>query len=246
MRARSLLLLLLCPALGAQSVRRTGHPQDVPHTNTGQLVPLSNGARYAAGRSQLHIEPHQLPGPGAVLVGIEANAMSGGVVTYSSLTITVSPVAAAASRSSVFDQNLPSPTIIHQSSGQVAWQAGAWHPPLENITSLESASRTCGVALASIARRDSRRRHASSAVRLPPAHAMIAGAAHSASTDALQGWSAGRSPDASNDSRMWSPSAAAPLSRNGSDLGDDDAASVGGDDSFMDCEMTSGSDGPLS
>ena len=127
MRARSLLLLLLCPALGAQSVRRTGHPQDVPHTNTGQLVPLSNGARYAAGRSQLHIEPHQLPGPGAVLVGIEANAMSGGVVTYSSLTITVSPVAAAASRSSVFDQNLPSPTIIHQSSGQVAWQAGAWH-----------------------------------------------------------------------------------------------------------------------
>lgn len=123
---------LLCLALwalplAAQNQFRTAHPQAQPHINTGQMVPLSNHFNSASGRSQMLIEARLLPGPGAVLVGVEAFGLSAGKVHYRSLEIRVSPVAPSAIRSALFANNMPRPTTVFaRQNFDLSWNTQAW------------------------------------------------------------------------------------------------------------------------
>jgi hypothetical protein len=120
-------VLVLAAAATAQTDRLTGHPQDLPHVNTGQAAPLSDWSNGCEARSQLLFRARHLPGPGAVLVGIEFFAMSPGAVQYESLAITVSPVSPTAVRWMDFQLNLPQPTTIVQFANQpINWNGAAW------------------------------------------------------------------------------------------------------------------------
>jgi hypothetical protein len=114
-------------ALPAQTFRLTAHPQDLPHTNTGQAVPLSDDAMLCESRSQLLLRAEHLPGPGAILRGIEFMALISGPVHYESLVITVSPVPTTAPRSASFAANLPQPTqVVQLANHSMYWNGTNW------------------------------------------------------------------------------------------------------------------------
>ncbi|MCA8957600.1 MAG: hypothetical protein KDC87_16110 [Planctomycetes bacterium] len=120
------LTLFLCSVASAQSLCRTAHPQDEPHVNTGQSIPFGAHFASANGRSQLLFPAHALPGPGAVLRGIEIRSMDDWAVTYKLLQVTVSPIAANAQLSPLFDANLPKPTLVYRAAPLVRWDSTRW------------------------------------------------------------------------------------------------------------------------
>lgn len=117
----------LAASASAQSEPLTAHPQDQPHTYSGQLNPFSDDSIRCEARSQLQIHAEHLPGPGAVLVAIEFYGLGGGTVVYESLTFTVSPLPAGAPRSTMFAANLPQPTtVLALTNHTVAWTGTSW------------------------------------------------------------------------------------------------------------------------
>jgi hypothetical protein len=121
-------VLLFAIALAAQNERITAHPQDLPHTNTGQMTPFGDLSSACEGRSQLLLYPMHLPGPGATLIGIEVFAMVPATTHYQSLTITLSPFPPSLARSQDFAANLPVPTTVLQLTNQsVTWTTSSWH-----------------------------------------------------------------------------------------------------------------------
>jgi len=120
------MVLIGSTAIVAQSERLTAHPQDEPHQG-GQVNPFGCLSHFSEARIQLFFEPQYLPGPGAVLVGMEVRPVSSGVVTYPSLALTVSPFALGMQASAVFASNLPHPTSVLQlSNHSIPWNSAAW------------------------------------------------------------------------------------------------------------------------
>lgn len=119
--------MALAVALPAQADHLTAHPQDLPHVGTGQLNPFGDFFISCEARSQLLLRAEHLPGPGAVLLGIEAYALSAGPVFYESLAITVSAVPPTTPRSLAFAVNLPQPVPIVQLVNHTQnWTATGW------------------------------------------------------------------------------------------------------------------------
>jgi hypothetical protein len=107
----------------------TSHPQDTLQGGGGNFSPFgvfSTGSGAEA-RSQILVPKNELPGPGAVLTGIELLALVGGTVDYASLQITASPTPAT-SLSSTFAANVVGPTtvVLQATSLQVAHSQTAW------------------------------------------------------------------------------------------------------------------------
>jgi hypothetical protein len=133
MRCRHVLSYVFASVLGlasldAQSERRTAFPQDLPANSSGQSIPFGNHPDFAAGRVQLLLPAAYLPAAGATLLALEFHDLASSTsVTYPILEIRVSPVPAGAARSAVFDQNLPSPTLVFQEADHsVPWNRGGW------------------------------------------------------------------------------------------------------------------------
>ncbi|MBL8900944.1 MAG: hypothetical protein JNM84_25150 [Planctomycetes bacterium] len=133
MRCRHVLSFFFASVLGlealdAQSERRTAFPQDLPANSTGQGIPFGSHPDFAAGRVQLLVPDAYLPAAGATLLALEFHDLASSTsVTYPILEIRVSAVPQGASRSAIFDQNLPSPTLVFQETDHtVPWNRGGW------------------------------------------------------------------------------------------------------------------------
>ena len=130
---RSLSVLTLATTLAAQ-VQTTAYVQESTLGNQGNAGPLGCSATglFAEARSQILIPARYLPGPGAVLLGLEALGTSGAgtntTLTYASLRIAVSRTSATTLGSS-FASNLPLPEVLLSTSNlTVHWQANAFTP----------------------------------------------------------------------------------------------------------------------
>ncbi len=118
------------PAL-AQQTNVTAHPQTSLLAGGGNFSPFgvfSTGAGAEA-RTQILVPADELPGTGALLVGIELNALVGGTVDYASLTIEASPTTAS-SLSMTFASNVVAPptTVLQATSLSVVHSTTAWVP----------------------------------------------------------------------------------------------------------------------
>lgn len=130
---RSFLVLALASVLPAQ-VQTTAHVQASTLGTFGNVPALgcSPTGLFAESRSQILIPAHHLPGPGAVLLGLEALGASSSAtnttLTYASLRITVSPTTAQ-SLQAAFAANLSSPQVVLDVQNlTVNWQAAAFTP----------------------------------------------------------------------------------------------------------------------
>jgi hypothetical protein len=113
LRTTSLLLLAALSPLAAQTTTATAHPQDTTQNSNGNLVPFGclNGTTFTDGHCQVLIRGLELPGPGAVLTGMEVHCQGTLALTYSSLNISVSATTAT-SLGSNFASNLPVPQTL--------------------------------------------------------------------------------------------------------------------------------------
>ncbi len=115
-------------SLAAQQVVRTAHPQESLQNLNANLAPLGVLAtgQAAEARAQILLRPLELPGPGAVLVGIEVHSQTAGTLVYSSLNIRAAATSAA-TLSTSFDANLANPvTVLAATNLSVAYSATAW------------------------------------------------------------------------------------------------------------------------
>lgn len=122
---------VLASILAAQTqVNRTAHPNETLQNSSGNLVPfgvLSNG-NFGEGHTQLLLRSVELPGPGAVLVGMEVHCQNVAAINYLSLQITVSPTTATA-LNPTFASNLVAPVVVLQATNlAVAYPGNAWVP----------------------------------------------------------------------------------------------------------------------
>ena len=113
LRTTPLLLLAALSPLAAQTTTATAHPQDTTQNNNGNLVPFGclNGTTFTNGHCQVLIRGLELPGPGAILTGMEVHCQGTLSLTYSSLNISVSATTAT-SLTSNFAGNLPAPQTL--------------------------------------------------------------------------------------------------------------------------------------
>lgn len=122
----ALRVLLVCIGAGLGAQNRTAHPQETLTTLSNTSVPLGvSGASFAEARTQLLIRAVELPGPGAVLLGIEAHGQSVTSINYLDLDITVSPTSATA-LGNVFASNLPAPQVVFSATNHTITWNGQW------------------------------------------------------------------------------------------------------------------------
>jgi hypothetical protein len=119
--------------LSAQ-VQTTAYVQTSTVGTFGNVAPLgcSPTGLFAESRSQILVPAQHLPGPGAILLGLEALGASSSAtnttLTYSKLRITISPTTAT-SLSATFANNLPAPQVLLDVTNlTVNWQATAFTP----------------------------------------------------------------------------------------------------------------------
>src|SRR5262245_48671945 len=67
--------LAFAATLTCQQVQRTAHPQESIQNNNGTLLPFGclSPTAFTEGRTQILIRDQELPGPGAILVGLEVH-----------------------------------------------------------------------------------------------------------------------------------------------------------------------------
>ncbi|MEO6597843.1 MAG: hypothetical protein ABIP94_24115, partial [Planctomycetota bacterium] len=115
--------------LPAQQTNLTAHPQESVQSGNANYSPFgvfSTGSGAEA-RAHILVPANELPGPGAVLTGIELCVLTSGTVTYASLEISASPTPAT-SLSNTFANNIVgTPTVVLQATSlQVAYSSAAW------------------------------------------------------------------------------------------------------------------------
>src|SRR5215813_9955769 len=114
-RITPLLLLAALSPLAAQTTTATAHPQDTTQNSIGNLVPFgcnSNPAvPFSNGHCQVLIRGLELPGPGAILTGMEVHCQGNVALTYSTLNIAASATSATGLTSN-FAGNLPAPQTL--------------------------------------------------------------------------------------------------------------------------------------
>lgn len=116
-------------ALGALGQNLTAHPQETTDNSSGNLVPFGvlTGGNFAEGRTHVLIRGVELPGPGAVLLGMDVHGQNNASLLYQSLDITVSPTQAT-SLNPAFGNNLVAPqTLFSATNHQIVWNS-QWVP----------------------------------------------------------------------------------------------------------------------
>lgn len=122
-------LSALAAAPSAQQPNHVSYPQDTTQNNSGNLVPFGvwPGGNYGDGHSQILIPAAWLPGPGAVIVGLEVQCQNQAALNYLVLNIRVSPTNAASLGTS-FAGNLTSPQTVLSAMNLAVTYNGQWTP----------------------------------------------------------------------------------------------------------------------
>lgn len=121
-------ILGLAGLLPAQQGALTSHPQDSIQNGNGNLAPfgVQPTGQAAEARSQLLIRASELPGPGAVLVGIEVHAQADAALIYQLLRIRVGNTTAAALTSNLVANAQNAQTVLNQSGLFVNYATAGW------------------------------------------------------------------------------------------------------------------------
>ena len=121
--------LLAVTATG--QIKRTAHPQETTVSGTGTVVPFGcfGPTSVTESRTQFLIRSEELPGPGALLVGIDVLCQGLSTLDYEVLEIDVSPTKLV-SLSDNFAANITSPVVhlLRARNLHLAYLAGAWSP----------------------------------------------------------------------------------------------------------------------
>ncbi|MBK8095597.1 MAG: hypothetical protein IPK26_00710 [Planctomycetes bacterium] len=126
---QSLPIAIVLTAACALGQNLTAHPQETTDNSSGNLVPFGvlAAGNFAEGRTHVLIRGVELPGPGAVLLGMDVHGQNVANLGYLSLDITVSPTTAT-SLSLTFANNLPLPQTLLSTTNQTIGWNGQWVP----------------------------------------------------------------------------------------------------------------------
>lgn len=121
-------LLGLAGVLPAQQGALTSHPQDSIQNGNGNLAPFGAQptGQAAESRSQLLIRSSELPGPGALLVGLEIHAQADATLLYQLLRIRVGNTAASGLSSNLTQNAQNAQTVLDASGFQVVYSVAGW------------------------------------------------------------------------------------------------------------------------
>lgn len=121
--------LLTTAATG--QIKRTAHPQETKVSGTGTVVPFGcfGPTSVTEARTQFLIRNEELPGPGALLVGIDVLCQGPSTLDYESLEIDVSSTKAVR-LSAEFADNIASPVVrlLQANNLHLAYLSGEWSP----------------------------------------------------------------------------------------------------------------------
>src|SRR5262249_2043563 len=83
--------IALAAPLACQQVQRTAHPQETIENSNGSVLPLGclDATAFTEARTQIQLRSQELPGPGAVLIGMEVHCQQTLALDYTSLEIDV-------------------------------------------------------------------------------------------------------------------------------------------------------------
>lgn len=116
-------------AISAQQINQISYPQDSTQNSSGNLAPFGvwPDGNYGDAHAQILIPAAHLPGPGAVIPGIEVQCQNNATLNYLMLNITVSPTLATSLTSS-FAGNLPAPQPVLTATNMLVNYTGGWTP----------------------------------------------------------------------------------------------------------------------
>jgi len=124
-------VVALAAALPCQQAHRTAHPQETLQNGNGDVSPLGciGPTAFTEARTQILFRSEELPGPGALLVGIEVHCQDTLTLRYSSLEIDAFATKAT-SLSVTFADNIRSPVsaILHGFHDPVDYDSTRWTP----------------------------------------------------------------------------------------------------------------------
>jgi len=83
-------IALMAP-LACQQFGRTAHPQETIESGNGSVLPFGclDATAFTEARTQIQLRSQELPGPGAVLIGMEVHCLNAVALDYTSLEIDV-------------------------------------------------------------------------------------------------------------------------------------------------------------
>lgn len=121
-------LLGLAGILPAQQGALTSHPQDSIQNGNGNLAPfgVQPTAQAAEARSQILVRASELPGPGAVLVGLEVHAQADASLIYQSLRLRVGNTTLAALSSNLVANAQTAQTVLNAGNVVVNYTVANW------------------------------------------------------------------------------------------------------------------------
>jgi hypothetical protein len=115
--------------LACQQPRRTAHPQETIESSNGSVLPFgcNSPTTFTEARTQILLRDQELPGPGAVLVGMEVHCLNTVALDYTSLEIDVFPTTARV-LSVTFADNITPPVhpLLRATNLHVAFDAAGW------------------------------------------------------------------------------------------------------------------------
>ncbi len=117
--------------LSAQQIHLTAHPQETLQNGSSHVAPFGVASTGFGGEARVHIlvPKNELPGPGAVLTGIELHCLAVGTVNYASLRIAAVATPATVLMTTFAANFAAPPTVVLQATSMpVSWSAAAWVP----------------------------------------------------------------------------------------------------------------------
>ena len=109
-------------------MQRTAHPQDSTQNGSGNITPFGclSATGFTDAHAQIMIRNQELPGPGAVLMGMEIHCQGTLALDYSSLEIDGSATTAT-SLSASFAGNMPVPVALLRATNlQITYTSNSW------------------------------------------------------------------------------------------------------------------------
>jgi hypothetical protein len=121
--------MALAAPLACQQSRRTAHPQETIGSSSGSVLPFGclDATAFTEGRTQILLRDQELPGPGAVLIGMEVHCQNTVALDYTSLEIDVFPTTARTLSVTFADnETLPVHPLLRATNLQVAFDSSGW------------------------------------------------------------------------------------------------------------------------
>jgi len=122
-------VVALAASLPCQQAHRTAHPQETLQDGNGDLSPLGclSATAFTEARTQILLRSEELPGPGALLVGIEVHCQDTLSLDYASLEMDAFPTRAT-SLSVNFADNIRAPVteLLRATHVAVDYDATRW------------------------------------------------------------------------------------------------------------------------